>query len=141
MIADKQRFENAAQHAAELLEQQLEKMTDRTGQRSAANRDWRRDREAYASMQYFPEIYKYISLLYPERQTLLDYMPSDTLLILDEPTRLIETARQLERDEAEWSLHLLQNGKSLPGLAARATIGRDRSTHRPFPDAVPVACS
>ena len=27
----------------------------------------------------FPGIYKYISLLYPERQTLMDYMPKDSL--------------------------------------------------------------
>ena len=29
-LADRRRFENAAQHASELLEEQLEKMTDRT---------------------------------------------------------------------------------------------------------------
>jgi transcription-repair coupling factor (superfamily II helicase) len=55
-------------------------------------------------------------LLYPERQTLLDYVAKDTILIMDEPSRLAETAKQLERDEAEWTLHLLQQGKSLPGF-------------------------
>ena len=41
---------------------------------------------------YFPEIYKYISLLYPEKTNLYDYLPKDTILIMDEPARLLETA-------------------------------------------------
>lgn len=131
ILADQARMETAANHAQLLLERQLDKMTDRTAKerlRSEIGSELEKLREQI----YFPEIYKYISLLYPERQTIIDYMPPDTLLILDEPTRLIETSKQLERDEAEWSLHLLQNGKSLPGLA----LTRDAEEilhHRPFP--------
>jgi len=131
LLADGHRMEIAANHAQRLLEKQLDKMTDRTAKdrlRTELGGEIERLREHV----YFPEIYKYISLLYPERQTILDYMPADTLLILDEPTRLIETAKQLERDEAEWSMHLLQNGKSLPDLA----LARDTEEilhHRPFP--------
>lgn len=131
LLADGHRMETAANHAQRLLEKQLDKMTDRTAKdrlRTELGGEIERLREHV----YFPEIYKYISLLYPERQTILDYMPADTLLILDEPTRLIETAKQLERDEAEWSMHLLQNGKSLPDLA----LARDTEEilhHRPFP--------
>ncbi|WP_028609571.1 transcription-repair coupling factor [Paenibacillus harenae] len=131
VLADVQRMETAANHAQQLLEKQLDKMTDRTAKerlRSEIGGELEKLREHV----YFPEIYKYISLLYPERQTIVDYMPGDTLLILDEPTRLIETAKHLERDEAEWALHLLQNGKSLPDLPlARDT---DEILHqRPFP--------
>ncbi|WP_053373381.1 transcription-repair coupling factor [Paenibacillus sp. FJAT-27812] len=131
LMADGHRMEVAANHAQKLLEKQLDKMTDRTAKerlRTELGGELERLREHV----YFPEMYKYISLLYPERQTILDYMPSDTLLILDEPTRLIETSKQLERDEAEWSMHLLQNGKSLPDLA----LARDTEEilhHRPFP--------
>ncbi|WP_042171223.1 transcription-repair coupling factor [Paenibacillus gorillae] len=121
ILADERRFKAAADHAASLLEQQLEKMTDRTAKdrlRSEIGGEIEKLREQV----YFPEIYKYISLLYPERQTILDYVPEDTLLIMDEPTRLIETGKQLERDEAEWATHLLSNGKSLPGFTlARAS--------------------
>ncbi|SFT28574.1 transcription-repair coupling factor [Paenibacillus sp. BC26] len=131
ILADARRFENAAQHAAELLEQQLQKMTDRTAKdrlRSEIGSELEKLREHV----YFPEIYKYISLLYPERHTLFDYVPKDTLLIYDEPTRLIETGRQLERDESEWALHLLTNGKALPSLAL-ARPSDDVLFHRPFP--------
>jgi transcription-repair coupling factor (superfamily II helicase) len=114
-IADRTRFANAAQHAHELLEKQLEKMSDRPAKERLTS-EISREIELLRQNVYFPEIYKYISLLYPERQTLLDYIPRDTLLLMDEPNRLAETARQLERDEAEWSTHLLQQGKSLPGF-------------------------
>ncbi|MDB4868993.1 MAG: mfd [Cohnella sp.] len=114
-IADSTRFANAAQHAHELLEKQLEKMSDRQAKERLTS-EISREIELLRQNVYFPEMYKYISLLYPERQTLLDYIPRDTLLLMDEPNRLAETARQLERDEAEWSTHLLQQGKSLPAF-------------------------
>lgn len=115
IVADQRRFSAAAEHAATLLAQQLDKMTDRMA-KDRLRQEIGGEIEKLREHVYFPEIYKYISLLYPERQTILDYMPDDTVLILDEPTRLIETGRQLERDEAEWSTHLLSNGKSLPSF-------------------------
>ncbi|MBW7477393.1 transcription-repair coupling factor [Paenibacillus oenotherae] len=130
LAADAPRFASAAQHASELLEQQLLKMTDRSA-KDRLRADIGAEIEQLRQHQYFPEIYKYISLLYPERQTLFDYLAQDTLLIYDEPTRLIETGKQLERDEAEWATHLLQNGKSLPGFVL-ACPSDDVLYHRPF---------
>lgn len=115
IVADERRFANAAQHAGELLERQLERMTDRQAKERLRS-EISREVDLLRQNIYFSEIYKYISLLYPERQTLLDFVPKDTLLFMDEPNRLQETARQLERDETEYSTHLLQQGKSLPGF-------------------------
>lgn len=115
IIADSRRFANAAQHASELLDIQLSKMTDRQAKEKLQT-EMSREIDFLRQNVYFSEIYKYISLLYPERQTLLDYVPKDTLLLMDEPNRLTETARQLERDEMEWTTHLLQQGKSLPSF-------------------------
>lgn len=115
ILADKRRQQAAAKHAAELLELQLEKMTDRVA-KDRMREEIGSEIGKLEEQIYFSEIYKYISLLYPERQTILDYMPEDTILIIDEPTRIIETARQLERDEAEWATHLLQNGQIAYGL-------------------------
>jgi transcription-repair coupling factor (superfamily II helicase) len=115
-IATERRFLNAAQHAEDLLEKQLEKMADRQA-KERLHAEISREIELLRQYVYFPEVYKYISLLYPERQTLLDYIPKDAVLLMDEPNRLGETARQLERDESEWTTHLLQQGKSLPSFA------------------------
>lgn len=60
---------------------------------------------------HFQSLYKYISLLYPNNQSLLDYMPSDTLLVMDEPARVLEMMEQLEKDEAEWRTALIAEGE------------------------------
>lgn len=115
IIASRFRQESASAEASVMLERQLEKMADRQA-KLRLKEEIGRELEMLREGTYFPEIYKYISLLYPERSHLFDYMAQDTILILDEPTRLLETAKQLERDESEWNLHLMQNGKTLPDL-------------------------
>ncbi|MNW33116.1 Transcription-repair-coupling factor [compost metagenome] len=130
LIASGDRLTKAAQDAVERLEAQLEKMSDRQA-KIKLKEEVSREIELLREHVYFPEIYKYISLIYPESKTLYDYMPKDTLLILEEPARLLETSRQLERDESEWNLHLLQNGKSLPELPLAAEGGHVLY-HRPF---------
>lgn len=115
LIASADRLDRAAEAVNVRLEQQLEKMTDRQA-KTKLREELSREMELLREHVIFPEIYKYISLIYPESKTLYDYMPEDTLLIMDEPSRLLETGKQLERDEAEWNLHLVQNGKSLPEL-------------------------
>ncbi|MCR8645865.1 transcription-repair coupling factor [Paenibacillus sp. N1-5-1-14] len=115
ILADRTRLESAANGAHELLQAQLAKMTDRTAKDrlvEGINHDIERMREGVI----FTELFSYISLLYPERQTFLDFVSKDSVLIIEEPTRLIETAKQLERDEAEWMVHALQDGHSLPAL-------------------------
>ncbi|WP_144936743.1 transcription-repair coupling factor [Paenibacillus sp. 32O-W] len=131
IIAEGKRFQNAAEHAFDLLQKQLAKMTDRQA-KEKLEEEIRSDIERLRQQQSFPGIYKYISLLYPERHTLADYMDKDTLLILDEPSRLLETAKQLERDEAEWVTGLLQEGKTLPAFVLSKTY--DVLLYRqPFP--------
>lgn len=115
IIAEGKRLQNAAQQAYELLQAQLEKMADRNA-KDRLLEGVGHDIEQMREGQYFPGLFKYISLLFPERQTLLDYMPKDSVLLIDEPARLLETAKQLERDEAEWMTMSLQDGKSIPAL-------------------------
>lgn len=115
IIADLERLSRTADTVVRLLEAQLERMSDLQAKLRLRD-EIHREVEMLRERIYFPELYKYISLLYPEKTNLYDYMPKDTILIMDEPARLLETAKQLERDEAEWNLHLMQNGKSLPEL-------------------------
>ena len=62
----------------------------------------------------------------------MDYMPKDSILIIDEPARFLETAKQLERDEAEWMMHALTEGKSLPAFVLSKSY--ETLLHRrPFP--------
>ncbi|MEX2416475.1 MAG: transcription-repair coupling factor [Paenibacillaceae bacterium] len=130
IIADKQRFSHAAQHVSERLEEQLSRMTDRQA-KLRLKETVGQEVELLREHQYFQDIFKYISFLYPERQTLFDYMPQDSLLFIDEPLRLIETSKQLERDEAEMVTDLLQAGRILPSCVL--SKGYDSLFHpKPF---------
>jgi transcription-repair coupling factor (superfamily II helicase) len=64
----------------------------------------------------FPGLLKYIRLLYSTPATLLDYLAEDAVLILDEPTRLREVSKQLEREETVWQTAALERGELLSGL-------------------------
>nr|WP_258840693.1 transcription-repair coupling factor [Mechercharimyces sp. CAU 1602] len=77
--------------------------------------------EQFSSASTFTGMYKYISLLYPQYETLVDYMPADALCIMDEPARIMEAAKQMEREEGEWQTALLQQGEFLPQLKISLT--------------------
>lgn len=44
----------------------------------------------------------YADLLYQEQTTLLDYLTADSLLFIDDYARIMETEREIIREEAEW---------------------------------------
>jgi len=114
-VASEGRFQNAAQHAFERLEEQLARMSDRAA-KEKLSRNIGHEIELLRQGTSFPGISKYASMLYPERHTLLDYLPKDSLIVVDEPIRLQETARQLEREEAEHIASMLGEGKNLPAF-------------------------
>ncbi|MFC2948831.1 transcription-repair coupling factor [Virgibacillus sediminis] len=61
--------------------------------------------------EHFQEMYKYIGYLYKEPASLLDYLPSDGLVVFDEMSRIQETAVNLDTEEAEWYSSLLEGNK------------------------------
>jgi len=63
------------------------------------------------NLERFQEMYKYIGYLYGEPASLIDYLPEDGLIMLDEMTRIQETATNLDTEEAEWYSSLLEAGK------------------------------
>lgn len=115
IVADRKRLQAAAQHAYELLQEQLDKMSDRTA-KDRLLEGIGHEIEQMRQGHHIQGLFKYMALLFPERQTLLDYMPKDAVLIIDEPARLLETAKQLEKDEAEWMTTSLSDGKCMPQL-------------------------
>ncbi|MGM0941383.1 MAG: transcription-repair coupling factor [Bacillota bacterium] len=70
-----------------------------------------RDIERLKNLEHFPEMYKYIGYLYKNPASLLDYMPSDGQIILDEMSRIQETAVHLDSEEADWYSSLLESNQ------------------------------
>lgn len=65
-------------------------------------------------MGHKPEqIFKYLSFAYGKENSLLDYIPADGLIFVDEISRVQEMNDSLEKEEAEWYTGLLGEGKIL----------------------------
>lgn len=72
--------------------------------------------EQFKEHQIFQGVPKYASLLYDEKSTILDYLPKDAMMVVDEISRVQEMSEQLDREEAEWQLALLQKGEIVSGV-------------------------
>ncbi|ASN03737.1 transcription-repair coupling factor [Virgibacillus necropolis] len=69
------------------------------------------DLERLKNLEHFQEMYKYIGFLYKDPASLLDYLPKNGLIILDEMSRIQETATNIDTEEAEWYSNLLEANK------------------------------
>ncbi|WP_284140725.1 MULTISPECIES: transcription-repair coupling factor [unclassified Virgibacillus] len=69
------------------------------------------DIERLKSLEHFQELNKYIGFLYERPASLLDYLPANGIVLLDEMSRIQETATTLDTEEAEWYSSLLESGK------------------------------
>ena len=57
------------------------------------------------------QIFKYLSLAYESPASLIDYLPANGLVFLDEISRIQEINDSLEKEEAAWYTDLLSEGK------------------------------
>ncbi|WP_047986258.1 transcription-repair coupling factor [Ornithinibacillus californiensis] len=69
------------------------------------------DIERLNNLEHYPEMHKYIGFYYDNPASLLDYLPANGLMILDEMSRIQETATNLDQEEAEWYSSLLEGNK------------------------------
>ncbi|WP_226585915.1 transcription-repair coupling factor [Halobacillus litoralis] len=74
------------------------------------------DLELLKQQERFQEIYKYIGYFYEEPVSLLDYLPKEGLVILDEMSRIQETANRLDQEEAEWHQSMLEANQTVREL-------------------------
>lgn len=70
-----------------------------------------RDIERLRQGEHFQEMYKYAGFLYEKPASLLDYLPGNGFVILDEMSRIQETALHLDEEEAEWYTSLLNSNQ------------------------------
>src|SRR5690606_22905011 len=73
------------------------------------------DIERLKGLEHFKEMHKYIGFFYDKPASLLDYLPTNGFVILDEMSRIQETATNLDHEEAEWYSSLLEASKMVVG--------------------------
>lgn len=74
------------------------------------------DLEQLKNGQKPDQVYKYLSLAYDRPASLLDYLPSNGLVFVDEISRVQEMNDSLIKEEAEWYTGLLSEGKIIHDL-------------------------
>lgn len=90
------------------------------------------DIERLRDGQHFPEIYKYAGFLYEKPASLLDYLPADGFIMIDEFGRVQESAVVLDQEEAEWHSSLIETNQ----MVAKARFSfdwnevREQMTHQ-----------
>ena len=65
--------------------------------------------------RYFDAIEQYLPYFYEENVTLLNYIKPESLVLVDEPSRVLEVADVLQKERTETYADLLKAGRVLPG--------------------------
>ncbi|WP_082235822.1 transcription-repair coupling factor [Halobacillus massiliensis] len=115
LLLTKEDFTRAADKLEEALSHSLKKLT-KSDAKETLNAHTERDIERLRSAERFQELYKYIGYFYEEPISLLDYLPENGLIVLDEMSRINETASRLDHEEAEWYNSLLEVNQLVRGL-------------------------
>ncbi|MGO4890188.1 transcription-repair coupling factor [Anaerobacillus sp. MEB173] len=65
----------------------------------------------------FESMYKYIDLYYDHRTTVVDYLPSNGVIVVDEISRVQEMSVSLDKEEANWQTSLISEGKIITDIS------------------------
>jgi len=72
--------------------------------------------------QKLEQLYKYLSMLYEAQTSLIDYLPPNGLIFIDEISRVQEMNDTLEKEEADWYTSLLNEGEIIHNLTLSQNI-------------------
>jgi transcription-repair coupling factor len=78
------------------------------------------------------DMFKYLSFAYEKPASLLDYIPEDSFICIDEVSRVLEIKNSIDKEEGEWKIGLLSEGKIMHGAEISHPIW-DLLLHSPFP--------
>ncbi|UCZ53312.1 transcription-repair coupling factor [Bacillus shivajii] len=116
VLLTEEHFQYGAHQLESKLAESLAKVKDKTTKEKMAEQvsqeiDWLKQRVTFES------IYKYMSLFYNDRYTLLDYFPDNGVISIDEVSRAQEMEQSLEKEEAEWYTTMLSQGATVTELS------------------------
>lgn len=111
----KQQFERLVQHLEEGLSKSLKKIKDEKIKTLLAQ-NIGFELEQLRNEQKPEQLFKYLSISYDNPNSLIDYLPKNGLIFIDEISRVQEMNDSLEKEEAEWYASLLGEGKIIHDL-------------------------
>lgn len=113
-------FDEHFEKGAKLLElglaKSLQKVADRSA-KEALSENITHEIEQLKRGQSFSSMYKYMALYYDRPASLLDYLPNNGIVVMDEISRIQEMSQSLDKEEAEWQTSLIQQGDIIVDLS------------------------
>ena len=109
-------FDEARRQAAiSALQAQAKKLAHGGESAESARAQLIADAEKLAERYYFASLDKYVRLIYGEIPTLADFMPEGSVVFVDEPKRVSESAKTARWDRDELVSELMEKGVIAPG--------------------------
>ncbi|MBM6616101.1 transcription-repair coupling factor [Bacillus suaedaesalsae] len=109
ILLDKVELMNGAEKLEKGLAVSLKKMKDEKAKKLLAQ-NISFELEAIKNGQIPQQMFKYLSLFYENPASLLDYLPQDGIVIVDEVSRVQEMSDTLDKEEMDWHTSLLSEG-------------------------------
>lgn len=108
-------YERVADKLEAGLSKSLKKIKDEKA-KIALTQNINHEIEQLRNQQKPEQLFKYLSLAYEQSNSLVDYLPANALIFVDEISRVQEMNDSLDKEEAEWYLSLLSEGKIIHDL-------------------------
>lgn len=115
VVLFEQHYENGAKKLEEGLKVTMQKVKDEAV-KTKLSQNLSYEISQLKQRADFVGMYKYMSLYYDEETTIVDYLPTDALIVIDEISRVKEMATSLDKEEAEWLTALLAQGEAFVDL-------------------------
>lgn len=116
LLITEEDFTRASHRLGEALSHSLKKLT-KAEAKTRLSEVIEHDLERLEQQERFQEMYKYIGFYYDEPANLLDYLPENGIVVMDEMSRIQETAQRLDQEEAEWYQSLLEANQIVRDLS------------------------
>jgi transcription-repair coupling factor (superfamily II helicase) len=110
MLFDDKELKQGVEKLESGLAQSLKKLKDDKVKKQLAEKI-SHEMETLRNGQVLQQMFKYLSLFYENPASLLDYLPEDGIVIVDEISRVQEMSETLEKEELEWYTSLLAEGE------------------------------
>ncbi|MGG4490369.1 transcription-repair coupling factor [Metabacillus idriensis] len=110
LIVDQSRINKCIQKLENGLAYSLKRLKDEK-QKEILAENIGYELEQLRNGRFNQEMFKYLSYFYEKPASLLDYFHEQTIVVMDEVSRIQEMYENLEKEEADWYTSLLEHGK------------------------------
>jgi transcription-repair coupling factor (superfamily II helicase) len=110
ILLEASHYERLAGKLEQALADSLKKIRDEKVKESLVF-ETEHDLELIKQGQQPEQIFKYLSFAYEKPASLIDYLMPNTIICMDEISRIVETKDSLEKEEGEWQVSLIGEGK------------------------------